>query len=162
MKAIQWGIEHEKDAIKTYEEATGNDVKPCGLLVSPNGFLGASPDGFVGDNVVLEVKCPWRMRSSKLSDVVSTDKMFFIGKLDNPDNDSQYYLKPDHAYYHQVQGQMYLSGRSECHFVVWSPEEATILHVAKDDTWASNLGLLSSFYCDFVLPEFMKMASSNN
>jgi hypothetical protein len=162
VQAIQWGIEHERDAISTYEKATGSEVKACGLLVSPNGFLGASPDGFVGENVALEVKCPRQMRSSKFSDVVSNDKTFFIGKIDNSECDSQRFLKPDHAYYHQVQGQMYLSGRSECHFVVWSPEEAIILKVAKDDTWASKLVLMSSFHCDFVLTELIKMISNSN
>lgn len=121
-------------------------VTPCGLFLSPNGILGASPDGVVGDSIVVEVKCPWRMRKSSAGDLCS-DKTFFLIK-----NDDSFTVNSSHDYYHQIQGQIYLSGRKECHLVVWSPSEVVIAKVQKDDSWQDNLLKLSSFYCDTLLP----------
>lgn len=151
VKAVQWGIEHEMDAVRQYESQTGNKVESCGLILAPNGFLGASPDGFVGDTIVIEVKCPWRLKSKKLCDLCTSDKSFFLGDS----GDGQYYLKHTHDYYHQIQGQMYLSGRNECHMIVWSPAEQVILSITKDATWESNLTKLSTFYCNVVIPRLL-------
>lgn len=156
VKAIQWGVEHEQEAIRAYEEATGNKVEPCGLLLAPNGLLGASPDGLVGQSVVLEVKCPWRLRQSSISELCDSDKTFFIAKS----HDGGYYLKSDHSYYHQVQGQMYLSCRSECHLVIWSEKEVLILQVPKDPDWQGNLATLSQFYSTHILPKFIEAHTS--
>ena len=162
VKAIQWGIEHEKDAISIYESTTGSKVSPCGLLIAPNGFLGASPDGFVGDSVVLEVKCPWRLKTRTVSELCASDKHFCISQSDSSADDSHgassnssYCLKPTHDYYHQVQGQMYLSGRTECHFVIWSPSEHVIIPVKKDPLWQENILKLSEFYSAIVLPRLI-------
>jgi len=78
VKAIQWGIEHEADAIRQYETETSNTVEPCGLLLAPNGYLGAFPDGLVGQDIVIDVKCPWQLRSKRMSELTS-DKTFFSG-----------------------------------------------------------------------------------
>jgi len=64
-------------------------------------------------------------------------------------------MKQTHNYYHQIQGQMYLSGRSQCHMVIWSPHECVTLLISKDPTWEANLAKLSDFYYDMYLPRFM-------
>ena len=49
-QAINWGITHEDDAVKTYQSMTGSTVSPAGLFLSvEQGFLGASPNGIVRD-----------------------------------------------------------------------------------------------------------------
>jgi len=95
VKAVQWGVEHEADAIRHYEAETSTKVEPCGLLVAPNGFAGASPDGFVGKDTVVEVKCPWRMKKSSTSELCSSDKSFFLFLS----GDDTYALKKKHDYY---------------------------------------------------------------
>lgn len=56
--AMQWGIDHEDEANARYEEITGNFIQSCGLALHDTiEFLGASPDGIVGDGIV-EFKCP--------------------------------------------------------------------------------------------------------
>ena len=76
--AIKWGIEHESEALKAYEEHqhktgyTELTVCPVGFHVSiSHPFLGASPDGGVYDpsNVgesygFAEVKCQFKHRDS--------------------------------------------------------------------------------------------------
>lgn len=58
-QAMAWGTEHEADARAEYEDTTGNLVTQVGFIDHPeiNNF-GASPDGLVGDDGLLEIKCP--------------------------------------------------------------------------------------------------------
>jgi hypothetical protein len=52
------GIEREPDAIAAYELRTGELVQPVGCCLHDTVQAGYSPDGFVGDEGLLEVKCP--------------------------------------------------------------------------------------------------------
>ena len=57
--AIQWGIDHEDEARDAYEMETGNEVIQCEGFSHPTiPMAGASPDGLIGDEGVLEIKCP--------------------------------------------------------------------------------------------------------
>jgi len=57
--AMQWGINTEPDARIAYEFRADCDVEPCGFVVHPEiDMSGASPDGFVGRDGLLEIKCP--------------------------------------------------------------------------------------------------------
>lgn len=57
--AMQWGIEQEPIARARYEEVTGTLVQLCGFAIHGDiNFFGASPDGLVGDDGLIEIKCP--------------------------------------------------------------------------------------------------------
>ncbi len=57
--AMQWGIEQEAVARARYEEITGNLVQPCGFAIHGDiPLFGASPDGLVGEDGLVEIKCP--------------------------------------------------------------------------------------------------------
>ena len=56
---MQWGIDQEPYAIAAYENETGNFVCETGLIDHPTiKMSGASPDGLVGNDGQIEVKCP--------------------------------------------------------------------------------------------------------
>jgi len=55
---MQRGTELEPVARLAYEALTGELVREVGLVTHPTMQAGASPDGLVGDDVVLEIKCP--------------------------------------------------------------------------------------------------------
>lgn len=58
-QAMDWGVENEPRARAEYEYRTGKDVTPVGLLLHPtNPRAGATPDGFINPNGLLEIKCP--------------------------------------------------------------------------------------------------------
>ncbi|KAK4879660.1 hypothetical protein RN001_007806 [Aquatica leii] len=66
-KAIQYGIENEKVAIKKFETLSNVKVRDCGFFVCPNFcFLGASPDGINDNNKVIEVKCLYACKSESV------------------------------------------------------------------------------------------------
>lgn len=56
--AMAWGNDHEAEAVAAYEAATGSVVQPIGFVEHVSLFAGTSPDGFVGDDGCVSVKCP--------------------------------------------------------------------------------------------------------
>ncbi|KAI0208091.1 hypothetical protein LSAT2_007237, partial [Lamellibrachia satsuma] len=62
-KQTSHGNQLEPEAISTYENMFHVKVTKCGIVVSADKpYLGSSPDGLVGDDTVLEVKCPYSAR----------------------------------------------------------------------------------------------------
>lgn len=58
-EAMQWGIDQEAPAREAYTKATGNAVEEIGFVDHPTiGWAGASPDGQVGAEGLIEIKCP--------------------------------------------------------------------------------------------------------
>ena len=56
--AMQHGIDTEAKAREYYEFMYERQVVECGLCLHDNINAGASPDGLVGDEGMLEIKCP--------------------------------------------------------------------------------------------------------
>ena len=57
--AMQWGIGQEPAARAAYEMRTGELVATVGFVDHPTILMaGASPDGLVGSDGLLEIKCP--------------------------------------------------------------------------------------------------------
>lgn len=57
--AMQWGTEHEPFARAAYEVQQGVMVDEVGLVMHPEiPYCGASPDGLVGADGLVEIKCP--------------------------------------------------------------------------------------------------------
>ena len=58
--AMRWGTETEPMAREAYQEATLTPVTEVGFIPHPNwpDDAGASPDGLVGDDGLVEIKCP--------------------------------------------------------------------------------------------------------
>jgi len=145
--AIQWGITNESCGINILEQEETVSVIPTGLWLSNNGFLGASPDGLVGTNHIVEVKCPWKFRNKVLSTEIENDHSYIIYK----END-HILVNKQHPYWDQIQGQLYLTNRKLCYLVIWTPMQSIITEVQKDDEWESNLGILESFFIQKYIP----------
>jgi len=56
--AMQWGIDHEAEAIAAYESATRQMVEAVGFCAHDELLAGTSPDGFVGEDGAVSIKCP--------------------------------------------------------------------------------------------------------
>ena len=57
-EAMRWGTEMEPAARGAYEAITGTWVDEVGFKYSEEFFMGASPDGLVGKDGCIEIKCP--------------------------------------------------------------------------------------------------------
>ena len=98
--AMQHGTETEPQARAFYEMTMGVDVAQVGFIDHPTiGMTGASPDGLVGEDGLVEIKCPQPPKH--------------IAHLDGANIDRKYLL--------QMQWQMDCTGRAWCDFVSFSP-----------------------------------------
>jgi len=157
-KATQWGRKHEPAARRKYTLSLGKThdnfkVSECGLLVCENmPYLGASPDGLVECSCcgmgVLEVKCPFKYRyQSPVMAAKDTD--FYLNELGH-----ELQLKKNHNYYFQVQGQLAISGRKFCEFVVWTLQGYSVERICFDpQLWQDMSQTLQSFYLNCIMPE---------
>lgn len=127
--ATEYGTRYEPQAIAEYELETGNKVDPCGFFMDEDWpWLGASPDGLIGDDTLLEVKCPYNLR----------DGGEFSQEI------------PPH-YYAQMQIQMFCADRNFAHFYQWSPRGTSLQEVEIDHKWLyDNLSVLKKFYNEFL------------
>lgn len=94
-RAMQHGINCEPTARRCYEGVTGRKVQEVGFVTHPTERLvGCSPDGLVGDDGCIEIKCP----------VVGGIHLGYIE--DGPV-----------AHLAQIQGVMWVTGRDWCDFI---------------------------------------------
>lgn len=91
---IQRGVELEDIARINYEMETGNNVVQVGFI-EQDEWVGCSPDGLVGEDGMIEIKCP------KAS--------VFLKHLIRGDIEKQYYI--------QIQFNLLVSGRKWCDFI---------------------------------------------
>ncbi|KAG4078515.1 hypothetical protein HA402_009227 [Bradysia odoriphaga] len=73
VKVIQWGFTHEKDGLETLQKILNTEISSCGIFLSESGVLGASPDGYIDEDYVVEVKCPYKYRKLLLSDALKNE-----------------------------------------------------------------------------------------
>lgn len=138
--ATEYGNLHEPLAVMEYLGKTGNHVEDCGFYVDPaqvhlNGggvlsdWLGASPDGLVGENGLIEVKCPFGLRNKK------GDELTFKGAIEQP------------HYYAQMQVEMVCADREWCDFYQWSKHGDSLERVYfNSEWWSENKPKLVDFY----------------
>lgn len=98
--AMQWGIEKEEDARSLYEFMTDETVMEIGFVPHFNiKESGASPDGLIGLNGQIEIKCPNTATHIK---TLTTRKI-------------------EKKYRNQMTWQMACTGRAWCDFVSYDP-----------------------------------------
>lgn len=114
--AIIHGKTFENKAIQLFEARFSMKVREAGLHVRPDlSYLGASPDGLLDDNAIVEVKCPYNGRNA----LIKPSKMFSFLCYEN----SEVKLKRQRNYYDQVQGQMHICKKSLCYFIVYTHKD---------------------------------------
>lgn len=138
------------------EPHTNFECGSIGLAIDKEyPFLGASPDARFQcdccDFGVIEIKCPYSLRASSLSQVICDNKQFYVRSENNC-----YVLKRGHPYYTQVQMEMRVSDAKSCDFVVWTPSEVLILKVKEDILFQKDLCMkLTKNWIEYILPELV-------
>lgn len=142
--AMQWGKDHEDQARVAYEVASGNFVDQVAFVDHPAiPWFGASPDGLVNDDGLVEIKCP-----------NSATHWSYI-KDDGPPN----------KYYIQMQAQMACTGRSWCDFVSYDPRmpersQLYIKRVMREDDYIAEMEAEVKKFLDEVAVEVKLMKGS--
>ena len=135
--ATRYGLEMESSARQKFEEITGYKLKEVGLVVRPGfEFFGASPDGLFinedGELCTFEAKCPFKCKDMNID-------MDYLEKVVVEDDDGirnqKTVLKKKHAYYKQVQLQMFVTQSKESHFFVYSSVDYKHVIVKYDEKY---------------------------
>ena len=150
VKAVQWGVTNEPEALKAFSLKTGLQVTETGVWLDESGILGASPDGLVEDDSVLEAKCPYTQRNLTIAEAVK-DSSFCL-----EEKDGMIQLKKDHVYWHQTQGHMFFTKRRKCYFVVWTLKDFVVLEIYRDNCWTEKVQQLRDFYLNHLFPKIVE------
>lgn len=129
--ATEWGNYNEAGALIDYKFKTGLDVEQVGFIPYED-WAGCSPDGLVGPNAGLEIKCPYSLRTSHCPVPFKT-------------------LAEQPHYEAQVQFSMFVTGREAWHFFQWTPNETRLETVEFDPAWVDrNVPILRQFHAEFL------------
>ena len=121
--AMKWGTETEPLSRAAYEAHTGAIVDEVGMIDHPTiAMAGASPDGCIDADGLIEIKCPNS----------ATHMKTLLSK------------KPDSKYITQMTWQMACTGRKYCEFVSFDPRFPThlqlfVTRVDRDDKAVSDM-----------------------
>jgi len=121
--AMEWGTQTEPQARVAYEVETGNFVDQVAFIDHPTiAWFGCSPDGLIGDDGLIEIKCPNS----------ATHWEYFKAK------------KPPQKYVTQMQTQLCVTGRKWCDFVSFDPRmparsQLLIVRVERDEAFIAEI-----------------------
>ena len=114
--AMEWGIEQEPHARAAYEAREGVLVDEVDFVRHPLLEAGASPDGLVGEDGCIEIKCPNTATMLEYIEDRSVPRKYLL----------------------QMQWQMACTGRNWCDFVAFDPRlpehlQLLVIRVPRDE-----------------------------
>lgn len=128
--AMERGSELEPEAVGYYEFMEGVEAKRIGFVTDDNRRYGCSPDRLIGEDGLLEIKCP------------------------SPNTHMRYLLEGSHEadYRQQVQGQLLVTGRKWVDLISYHPEfpENLKLAIVRIEADWEYQGLLSNALDEFL------------
>jgi len=127
---MERGNEIEDQARAMYELKQKVEVEQIGFIKQED-YLGCSPDGLVGDDGMVEIKCP--LASTHVKRIVEAK------------------LPPE--YRAQIQGQMWVAQRQWCDFVSFHPDVTQnifILRVERDADYIADLTIAATDFIEEV------------
>lgn len=128
--ATQHGSFHEEGARVEFEMETGLTVDKCGFFEHED-WLGASPDGLIGDDAIWECKSPYGIRN---------------------DLEPKFKTLDDLPHYKaQIMVQLLCTDRKECYFTQWTPNGMKTERVVRDGAWLNaHLPILRQFHAEYL------------
>ena len=130
---MERGTELENDARTAYEFIKDCEVSEVGFCLDDNKIIGISPDGLIGEDGGLEIKCP--------------KETTHISYLD--DGGLPLIYKP------QVQGSMWVTGRKWWDFMSYHPQlPPLIIRVHRDEEYIAKMNnVITKFSKDMIMLE---------
>ena len=161
-EATNYGSKHEKVARDILTQYLSNiheniSVRDSGLFRSEvYPYVGALPDGilecFCCETIfVIEIKCPTKATKMLLTELAISDESFCMEYVNG-----EYILKKDHAYYYQVQLQMFLTQAKECYCFAYSREASLCQMILFDEVFlAKKVPVAKNFFVYVILPQLL-------
>lgn len=129
--SMERGTQLEDEARRLYSLVTGLSIEQVGFVyLDDKKLVGASPDGLVGSDGLLEIKCP----------EIHTQVGYLLEKC------------LPMTYFQQVQGQLFVTGRKWCDFVSYYPQlRPLIVRVERDEVFIGKLKTALDSFCDELI-----------
>ncbi len=138
---MEAGIELEASARQYYEQLNNCIVEQVGF-VKRDGWVGSSPDGLVGNDGLIEIKCP--IPSTHIDNIIKA--------------------KMPACYVPQIQGQLWVTERKWCDWVSYSPSIKSrpffCVRVFRDEEYIKNLATEVMLFVK-QLKEMMNQLTTN-
>ena len=136
--ATDQGHLREPIARKWFEATMDIDIEQVAFVTADGGLCGCSPDGLLGENNGLELKCP---------EAVNHARYVLSGEL------------PD-EYKHQVHASMYVTGRSKWTFLSYRDGWPNLLlTVHRDEEIMAKMHEAVTMFCRLLDAAFNKLKS---
>lgn len=132
--ATEYGQAMEKGALFDFELLTGLNVESGSefFIHNHHDWLGATPDGLIGDDDTLEIKCPYGLRNE--------ESPHFKKLIEQP------------HYYVQVQMQLFCTDRNSAYFYQWAPNGEFLEKIERDEKYIEDAVLaLQEFYESYLI-----------
>lgn len=147
-KPVAHGQIYEDVAVRWFNNRRGGSLqlKKCGLFIcQSHPHIGASPDRIHSELTVLEVKCPYTARNFPINEMT-------VPYLER-DETNELRFKKNHPYYYQVQGQLLVTGRLYCDFIVFTFVDLLEISIGRDEALISDMLVkLTNFYDKYLQP----------
>jgi putative phage-type endonuclease len=125
---MQRGIDMEKEAKSFYKMVNDCDVQEVGFCLDEEKGYGCSPDGLVGDDGAIEIKCP----------ILSTHVSYLLKMNEGIPKE----------YYQQVQGILLVTGRKWVDFISYYPRiKPVLIRVGRDEDYIRCLQDILGQFC---------------
>lgn len=129
--ATDHGTNNEAGAMIDYRIETTHEVQEIGFVPFED-WAGVSPDGLIGDDGGVEIKCPFSLRSEPAP-------VPFKSLAEQP------------HYEAQVQFTLYITGRQWWHFFQWAPNGTKLEVVYPGTDWqAQYIPAIRQFHAEFL------------
>ena len=111
--------------------------------------MGATPGGILDDDLVLKIKSPYT--AANMSAEKAINNIPEVRKIFNKKNITQ--INKRHQYYYQIQGQLHITGRKHCLFVIHTPISRKYFQIDVDHKfWKEKMEKqLIRFYMDCMI-----------
>lgn len=134
---MERGTELEDEARAWYEWEHNVTVVQVGLIKRADGKVGCSPDGLVGDDGLLEIKCP----------SAAVHMAYLLGA-------------PGEEYTAQTQGQLWVTGRKWVDFVSFCPGFPTVcIRLTRDEEFIGKLSEAVEAFLVYLDTQRTRLAS---
>lgn len=118
--------------------------------------MGSSPDGLIDSNGLVEIKCPFKAFDAPVDTGIKA-RTITCHKFDKKTESIS--LDKKHNYYFQVQGQLNISKRKYCLFVIYTGDDypLKIEKIYRDQImWNEQMvPKLKMFFTEKMLPEII-------
>ena len=132
------GSRMEEEAVSFYELQRDIETVPVGFISNDTLTIGASPDRLVGELGLLEIKVP----------AEHTHVSYLLKRA------------VDSAYYPQVQGQLWVSGRQWLDILSYHPEmPPALIRVERDEEFIAQLSAAVTAFSNYLEQEAARLVA---